>query len=230
MNNAEITPKSIKVHIFENFGTDEKAANLREGVMFNKLLSALEIENSLFEIMDRNDAIAKITVAGKTFSKYDINIIHWSGHGNLNGVQLSSGEILIWEEFAELFYSIAEHEREKMVLCLSSCEGAGASILESMLPGRIYGHLIAPSRKIGWNEAAVAYTNFYYSILNQHLNIGDAVSWMNTSIFSNDSNVPFLYFNGKIQKMKYKSDIPVYKAMLKMIEKGYPSYINIYND
>lgn len=223
---TNINEKRIHVYIFENYREDEK--ELREGIMFNKLFNALAVPNTLFVIRDKKDLASKWKQASKNFSNADINFIHWSGHGDSEGVLLSSGEKVSWNVLS--LFLLSTEDREKLILCLSSCEGAGASSIGDKWPIKMYRHLIAPIRDIFWYEAAVAYTNFYYAIRIPKLSIGDAVEWMNQSLFDFTGNPTFNHYDGQLQNLIKHAPNPLIKAMHIAHKDELSKFTSIYNN
>ena len=148
------------------------------------------------------------------------------------GVKIRKAINPIVKKLAPLFMKNKQvfEDREKLILCLSSCEGAGASSIGDKWPIKMYRHLIAPIRDIFWYEAAVAYTNFYYAIRIPKLSIGDAVQWMNQSLFDFTGNPTFIHYDGQLQNLIKHAPNPLIKAMHIAHKDELSKFTSIYNN
>ncbi len=53
-------------------------------------------------------------------------IVHISSHGDVSGIQLSSGEVITWQELGELIGPINAALNGRLILSMSCCEGYAA--------------------------------------------------------------------------------------------------------
>lgn len=114
-------------------------------------------------------------------------IIHISAHGNSAGIQLSSGEVVSWQELRELLVPINVGLQGALLLCMSACKGFSA-IQMAMEEGdgphpyfAMVGHCGTPS----WSDTAVSYLCFYH-ILAKGKTVLEAVAAMRAA--SGDAN------------------------------------------
>jgi hypothetical protein len=95
-----------------------------------------------------------------------IPIVHISAHGDGDGIQLSSGEVIQWHELRELLKPINKALDGNLLVCMSCCEGY-AGVRMAMHPGdpeHPYFALVGNMRSPTWSETAVAYATFYHLI------------------------------------------------------------------
>ena len=108
-----------------------------------------------------------------------IPILHISAHGFSDGIQLSSGEIISWEELANLLRPINQALKNSLLLCLSACEGYSGIRMAMTVENEVspYYAIVANGEKPLWSDTAVAYSTFYHLIAKGHF-IRDAVKAM----------------------------------------------------
>jgi len=89
-------------------------------------------------------------------------LLHISAHGNNTGIQLTSGEIVTWDQLKQLIMPVNEAVAGRLIVCMSSCEGFSAcqmAMEEGSLPFLgVIGHVATPS----WSDTAVAFHAFYH--------------------------------------------------------------------
>ena len=106
-------------------------------------------------------------------------LLHISAHGSNDGIQLSDGYTMPWDELREHLRPVNEALDGSLVVCMSSCEGyAGIRMAmtndESPLP---FFALIGCSEKPTWGETAVAYATLYHQLWRGE-HVSDAVNAM----------------------------------------------------
>lgn len=102
-----------------------------------------------------------------------IPILHISAHGNSDGIQLSDGHMLTWDQLKELLKPLNTALNNFLVVCMSSCEGySGVRMAMSSDESDLsYFALIGSSAKPTWSETAIGYATFYH-----HLSRGEHIS------------------------------------------------------
>ena len=108
-----------------------------------------------------------------------IPILHISAHGYKEGIQLSNGEILKWAEFRNLLTPINKALNNRLLVCLSSCEGYSGTRMAMFLEDESYPFyaIVANSMKPTWSDTAVAYSTFYH-LLAKGKSLTDAIDAM----------------------------------------------------
>lgn len=92
-------------------------------------------------------------------------IIHLSIHGDGNGIQLTDGTVLSWDDLRILFTTMNEILPDGLMLAFSTCGGA-SSIRMSMLEdekSKPFYATVGSFEAISWNDALVAFTVFYHN-------------------------------------------------------------------
>ena len=108
-----------------------------------------------------------------------IPILHISAHGFSNGIQLSSGEVILWHQLRELLIPVNQALSGSLIVCMSTCEGYSGSRM-AMVPeadSHPFWAIIGNSGKPSWPETAVAFATLYHLIANGRF-IKDSVEAM----------------------------------------------------
>jgi hypothetical protein len=108
-------------------------------------------------------------------------VLHLSVHGGDEGIQLSSDEVVTWNELRELLVPINETLGGVLLLCMSACKGFSACQMAMRTEHdakhpyfAIVGCWMSPT----WSDTAVAYLGFYHRLAKGH-GVEDGVSAMN---------------------------------------------------
>lgn len=126
------------------------------------------------------DACLKIGLAEEMSARAGfIPLLHISAHGSSDGIQLSDGYVMPWDELREHLRPINDALGGSLVVCMSSCEGYSGIRMamtndESPLP---FFALIGCSEKPTWGETAVGYATLYHQLWRGEY-VADAVTAM----------------------------------------------------
>lgn len=114
-------------------------------------------------------------------------VLHLSSHGSTEGIQLSSGQILTWDDLKTLLIPINTSLGNMLVLCMSACDGYSACrMAKQQADGpHPYFAMIGSYAKPTWADTAVAYSAFYHRVSKGHT-LADAVQAMKAAS-GNDS-------------------------------------------
>lgn len=109
-------------------------------------------------------------------------ILHLSLHGSAKGVQLSSGDVIDWNELRELLVPINRSLAEDLILCMSACEGYNACRMAMRDGDEPHPYLVMVGNHGSptWSDTAVAYLTFYHLLAKGHT-INEAVDAMGVS-------------------------------------------------
>ncbi len=93
-------------------------------------------------------------------------LLHISAHGNQDGIQLSDGHMMQWQELKELLKPLNKALGGSLVVCMSSCEGyAGIKMAmdtdETEAP---YLALIGCNAKPTWGETTIGFATLYHQL------------------------------------------------------------------
>jgi len=92
-------------------------------------------------------------------------VIHLSMHGSSEGLKLSSGEIILWNNLRELLIPINKAFLGNLLLSISACEGyAGIRMAMNKNNDDPFFALLGCVKNPTWAETAIAYATFYHLI------------------------------------------------------------------
>ena len=93
-------------------------------------------------------------------------ILHISAHGDENGIQLSSGEVINWATLRMLLKPINEALNNNLLVCLSCCKGYSGTRMAMFIEDQAYPFfaIVANSEQPLWSETAVAFSTFYHLV------------------------------------------------------------------
>lgn len=90
-------------------------------------------------------------------------ILHLSMHGNDNGVGLTSGEFMSWDELHTELVPLLNAMNGGLLICMSSCFGlSGCRMAMNTTMDQTFWALVGNSHSVDWSDAAVAYITFYH--------------------------------------------------------------------
>lgn len=99
-----------------------------------------------------------------------IPIIHISAHGDQNGIQLSDGSILDWDQLKVLIQPINKALNNNLILCMSSCEGYSACRMAMTFSpdDSPFFAMIGNTKQPNWSDTAIGFATFYHLICKGH--------------------------------------------------------------
>lgn len=108
-----------------------------------------------------------------------IPILHISAHGNHEGIQLSSGQVLQWAVLRQYLAPINTALKNNLLICMSCCKGYAGTRMAMFTEDQGYPFyaIVANSEDPLWADTAVAYSTFYH-LLGKGEYILDAVQAM----------------------------------------------------
>ncbi len=108
-----------------------------------------------------------------------IPILHISAHGFSDGIQLSSGEVVLWHQLREMLIPVNQALSGSLIVCMSTCEGYSGSRMAMVQESNDHPFfaIIGNCSKPTWPETAVAFATLYHLIANGRY-ITDAVAAM----------------------------------------------------
>ena len=107
-------------------------------------------------------------------------ILHLSAHGSQDGIQLTSGHFVDWEELHTRLKPLLQFMENALLLCMSSCHGIEALKMPLQLdPDHHFGWLVGSNDEPLWSDAAVAFITFYHLLFKRQHTIQECVRRMN---------------------------------------------------
>lgn len=96
-------------------------------------------------------------------------ILHFSAHGNSDGIGLTSGEFVRWDMLERLLQPIQNFFPMGLLICLSACESSsGMRMAMTDSPDRPFWALVSHMGKPTWGDCAVGYIAFYNRFFKGH--------------------------------------------------------------
>ncbi len=169
------------MYIIESPSASDVYHKRYEGDMLQKALS-LDLIYSAHRIVVNSEAFKASLLVGleeqvKTYANL-LPIVHISAHGGADGIELTSGEIIGWEELKALLTPINKALNGSLFLCMSSCEGFSACRMamnkDDELP---FFAVIGNKGRPVWSDTAIAYASFYH-LISKGCYVVDAVKAM----------------------------------------------------
>lgn len=126
-------------------------------------------------------------------------ILHFSVHGNSDGIALTNGEFLSWHDLRTLLYPVTSRMQGGLLICMSSCAGAAGSrmsMYEDADPN--FWALVGHGGDLTWSDAALAYISFY-NLFFKGFDLDVCVNSMKVAV----ANHQFMFFTGTDTKKNW---------------------------
>jgi len=131
------------------------------------------------------------TIATETQISHSLPLIHLEAHGTENGLELSSGEQIPWEEIKPYFISINDASRMNLMISVSACHGG--RLTEVVLPTdrAPCRAIIAPKSEMSSDELLRDFTAYYEEMFKTR-NSDKAVARLNRGLTGNAAPYVFI--------------------------------------
>lgn len=103
-----------------------------------------------------------------------VPLLHISAHGDSQGIQLSDGYVMTWQELREHLRPVNEALDGSLIVCMSSCEGYSGIRMAMDATDETFPFfaLIGTGNKPTWSETAVGYATFYHQLCRgEHIDV-----------------------------------------------------------
>ena len=190
----DIKPVS-KIYIIESPSKQDLEKGRKEGIAMSEFLKLADIWNDCFAISDEGELWHAIGTIAQEIEKnkgaHGWTAIHFSMHGNQDGIALTSGEFIDWKKFsyiwAQAFTNIVGYLKNPanqkpfcpVHLCFSSCYGLSAVAMKNYSVGSPYFVLIAPSLEINWSDSLMGFAILYHTLIHKKQGFDKAIERMN---------------------------------------------------
>jgi hypothetical protein len=153
-----------------------------EGEIIRKAVNLNQIPCSVVTAinLDAFEASLKIGLPEAMSLYKNLNpILHISAHGNEEGIQLSSGQVLQWAVLRQYLLPINTALNNNLLVCMSCCKGYSGTRMAMFVQdaGYPFYAIVANSEDPLWADTAVAYSTFYH-LLGKGEYVVDAVQAM----------------------------------------------------
>lgn len=120
------------------------------------------------------------TIADAVKTKNLLPILHLEIHGDDTGMQLTNGEMILWEEIEPYLREINTFLKNKLLITLAACKGITMyKMVKFDLPAPFWG-IVAPKSEISSATLIADFTEFYTQLL-RHKDIQAAVDCLNVN-------------------------------------------------
>jgi len=90
-------------------------------------------------------------------------VMHFSMHGNSEGLGLMSGEMVTWDELRQLLIPINDFLPNGLLVCFSSCSGYSGTRMSMYLgDSKPFWAVVGSYADVGWSDALIGFTSFYH--------------------------------------------------------------------
>jgi len=204
---TDVVPIDKRIKFFAYIIESPSAVDLyhcrSESEMLQKAINLNKIICIQHLAVNKEAFTAAINIGLREAMESNINtvpILHISAHGFSDGIQLSSGEVVSWNELRELLMPINEALSGMLIVCMSTCEGFSGCRMAKVTEDTLHPFfaIIGNYGKPTWPETAVAFATLYHLIANGHY-IVNAVEAMRIASGNND----FMVITAEESKQSY---------------------------
>ncbi|KCZ88458.1 hypothetical protein [Hyphomonas jannaschiana] len=190
------------VHIVESPSAYDMLDGRTEGRSLSEFLELAQIDSSYSLATTRETfetALSeRLSAAVQRFDP-KLPIIHLSMHGNQQGIGLTDGHFLSWDDLRTVLLPIQNALQGQLLICISSCSGYyGCQMAMYEDNEQPFWSLVANSEEATWHDSAVAFVTFYHQFFKTG-NIYSSVEAM--KVASGDHN--FFVQNGHHTKSEW---------------------------
>jgi hypothetical protein len=153
------------VYVIESPSAEDLLADRTEGRVLVGALDLAQIPRWYSLVVNRkilqHTLGARLSEAWRHLQKPPV--VHLSMHGNQNGVGLTSGESLSWDDLRLLLAPLNNAMQGGLLICMSTCFGSSGCRM-AMFDGTDmpFWALVGNAGSRSWSDAAVAYVAFYH--------------------------------------------------------------------
>lgn len=215
MTGYQLKPKKFHVYIIESPSSIDLYKKNFEGDSLRETLRLSNISSSHILAVDMESFKTAFYVGLVEYFKTAKSnpIIHISAHGNENGIQLTSKEMVSWDLLREFLLPINKTLNGGLILCLSSCQSYTGSIMSMKDDDFPFIGVVANTGSPLWSETNIAYASFYH-LFAKGLSIHDAVYGMKKA----SGNNSFKYIKSQVARQAYLRVVQTQQAITTMQE------------
>jgi hypothetical protein len=166
------------VYIIESNRVQEIMGRFLEGIALQNVLKFSDVPVKYHTSIGKQDFPVQVRrAADYAIEMNAFPILHISAHGNLRGIQLTTGELVTWEELAEMLGPLHHYSGSNYLLCLSACEGLSSIQVALANPDIPLFGVVGTSRVVDWSDNVIGYATFYH-LLRKGKTIRQAIEGM----------------------------------------------------
>lgn len=191
------------VNIIESPSSQDLLDGRTEGRMLLESLKLAEIPAAYSLATDSATLQQAIDVRLREAARLTqkVPILHFSMHGNEDGVQLTSGEFVTWAQLYDQLLPVMRATKGTLLVCMSSCVGhAGARMAMNDNAEPVFWALVGNTDSAEWADAAMAFSSFYH-LFFKGFNLDICVNSM--KVASGDHN--FVFHLGEQTRLNWQN-------------------------
>ena len=147
-----------RVFVIESQGANDHFEDRLEGRGLCEFLRIAQVPYAYKSVIDLDHLELALDMVCASSATY----VHFSCHGDHDGISLTDGTFVTWPDFHDLVWHRCNRALQRKVLVFSAClVGGGVEALLDM-HSTFCAQIIAPTRKIGWDEGLATFSAFYY--------------------------------------------------------------------
>jgi len=180
--------QNLDPHVFviESRSAEDHFEDRMEGRGLCEQLRTSCVPHAYLDVVD----IEHLEKALDQVSCSDASYVHFSCHGEPGGFKLTDNTFVSWKEFHDLAWTACDQALAGKVLVFSAClVGEDVGVLLDW-HSTFCSQIVAPTRRISWDEGLAAYSTFYFRATNAETSIGQDVELMN-DIVGDDAFIQF---------------------------------------
>ena len=155
------------IYVVESLMNERKTGKeLYDDLLRWKEMQIKELTCHLFQPTSKSEFLQNLeTILKDTKTNGVYPILHIEAHGNRTGLELASGEFILWTELYDYFVEINKQSRFNLFLTLAICKGAYfMEEIKSNRPAPLWG-FIGSFDNIYNEDIIIRYTEFYTKFL-----------------------------------------------------------------
>ena len=183
------------VFIIESPNSSDIASDRSEGASLSSALKLAGSDNVLFSPRNLHEFTScfdsMLDQLGPYISNNDLRfpMVHFSAHGNEQGIGLTSGEFVSWATLSTSLINAAKEiqlldptdQMAMWLLSFSTCKGAHArQLLSTGVPSPCCG-IVGPVENVTWQDGLTAYVVYFHLMLTKRIGADNAVKIMNVA-------------------------------------------------
>lgn len=189
--------KICKIYIIESQDPKDILEKRTEGKALSAGLELAGIANQYFQVINDDCFTECIEIIAQDINnlKQDGLVapyIHTSAHGNEDGIVLTSGEFISWEDFTKKVERLnvltgkiqpipdkPHIEVSPINYCFSTCKGHNAYKIQGKAKENKFSSIIGPTDSVEWSDSLLAFMTFYHQIFYKRVKAIKAIEIMN---------------------------------------------------
>lgn len=147
-------------------GDQPTGVHLHEDIGIYIKAHRVEVNLKLHVITTREDFFAILSSLTEDARRSDLTpILHIETHGNENGIELASGDFLLWEDLKDSFIDLNTQSKNNLFITLAACSGAYLVKTLSLTDRAPCWGLVGPKKTILPNELLSSFSAYYRELL-----------------------------------------------------------------